>query len=116
MAVEKDKVRVLHDGAHSVAVNNRSRVRDQLACPAAGEKRSLMKKARAAGSRLFSVVGDVERAHRRFTVRPSDWGWQACPLRPGTTWLNKVGAYGIGMCGLLVGPLGGRRAVRGWWW
>ena len=41
-------------------------------------------------------AGDVTKAHRGIKVRKEDWGYQACRLRPGTVWLNKVGTYGMG--------------------
>ena len=37
----------------------------------------------------------MSKAHRRIKIRQEDWGYQACRLRPGRIWLNKVGTYGM---------------------
>ena len=93
---EKTKIRVVHDGSNNVHVNHRIRVRDQLRCPGAGELKTIMQESKREGSRLFSILGDVSKAHRRIKIHPKDWGYQACKLTKGTVWLNKVGTYGIG--------------------
>jgi hypothetical protein len=36
VVVEKDKIRVVHDGTNKVCVNNRIKVRDQIRSPTAG--------------------------------------------------------------------------------
>ena len=86
---------MIHDASHKVQVNHRIRVMDQLRYPAAGDLRTLMKERLALGVRSFGLVGDVHKAHRRIKIRPEDWGFQACQLRPETVWLNCVGTYGL---------------------
>ena len=93
---EPSKIRVVHDGSNKVHVNHRIRVRDQLRCPGAGELKTIVRETKMEGSRLFAVLGDVSKAHRRIKIRPADWGYQACKLTKGTVWLNKVGTYGMG--------------------
>ena len=95
VVVEKDKIRVVHDGSNRVEVNNHIRPRDQQRCPGAGELRTLLTERRTLGLRGFAVVGDVSKAHRRIPVRQEDWGFQACRLVPGKVWVNKVGTYGV---------------------
>eukprot|EP00974_Lingulodinium_polyedra_P081481 7889968-Lingulodinium_polyedra.AAC.1 len=54
-----------------------------------------MREGREAGRKLFGLAGDASKAHRRVKIRKEDWGYQACRLRPGRVWLNKVGTYGM---------------------
>ena len=80
---EKDKIRVVHDGSNRVHVNRKIRVLDQIRCPSAGELRTILQEKLSAGTRVFSLQGDISKAHRRIKVRESDWGFQACQLSPG---------------------------------
>ena len=54
-----------------------------------------MKDCKTTGRSTFALKGDVSKAHRRVAVAESDWGMQACSLRPGKVWLNKVGTFGV---------------------
>ena len=92
---EPGKIRVVHDGSNGVHVNHRIRLQDQVRPPSAGELRVILKKAAAENSKMFVLVGDVSKAHRRIKVRRQDWGYQACRLEPGKIWLNCVGTYGM---------------------
>lgn len=93
---EPGKIRVVHDGSNAVLVNHKIRPRDQTRAPGAGEVRTVMREKAELGRRIFCLAGDVAKAHRQIKVRKEDWGYQACRLRPGTVWLNKVGTYGMG--------------------
>ena len=112
VVVEKDKIRVVHDGAHGVKVNNRIRVRDHVRMPTAGEIRSLLTERRRERRRTFALLGDASKAHRRIKVKAKDWGYQACRLKPGTVWINKVGTYGISPAGYYWGRLAAACLVR----
>ena len=92
---EPGKIRVVHDGSNGVHVNHRIRPRDQVRYPGAGELRTILRSKAAANKKLFVVAGDVSKAHRRVKIREEDWGYQACRLRPGRVWLNRVGTYGM---------------------
>ena len=66
-----------------------------------------MEERRQRGQRGFAILADASKAHRRIKVRPEDWGLQACRLRPGTVWVNKVGTYGVGSAGYWWSRLAG---------
>ena len=95
VVAEKDKIRVVHDGSHTVHVNHRIKVRDQIRCPGAGDVRAILQERVSAGARSFGVLGDVSKAHRRIKIAERDWGYQACQLEDSTIWVNKVGTYGM---------------------
>ena len=97
-ALEKDDdtFRVIHDGSHGVLVNHAIVPRDQVRVPSIAELRVILYLMTLAGAKFFGLKGDVSKAHRRVKVRRKDWKYQACQLRPGTIWLNKVGTFGIG--------------------
>ena len=75
--------------------------------PGAGEVKAILLERRSEGRRGFALLGDASKAHRRVAVRPEDWGLQACRLRPGYIWLNKVGTYGVGSAGYFWSRLAG---------
>ena len=93
---EPNKIRVVHDGSNTVHVNHRIRPRDQIRSPGAGELRTILRENSSSKRRLFGLAGDVSKAHRRIKIREADWGFQACRLRDGYIWVNKVGTYGMG--------------------
>jgi len=101
---EKEKIRIVHDGTHGVHVNHRIRVQDQARGPTAGEIKALMreKMETSSGARQFLILGDISKAHRRIKIRFSEWGYQACRVEEGCTWVNCVGTYGV--------------ASAGYWW
>ena len=98
---EKDKIRLVHDATNKVQVDNRIRVRDQARPPGAGEMRTLQRERqeRRGGAKMFAVIGDASKAHRRIKVKEEDWGYQACRREPGRVWLNTVGTYGLALAG-----------------
>ena len=57
--------------------------------------RILLRDSRQCDRKLFCLAGDVSKAHSRIKVKSQDWGFQACRLREGRAWLNKVGTYGV---------------------
>ena len=93
---EPGKIRVVHDGSNVVRVNHRIRPRDQTRSPGAGDLRRILRDRAAAGSKMFAIAGDISKAHRRIKIREQDWGFQACRLEHGKTWVNCVGTYGMG--------------------
>ncbi len=109
LAKSDESYRVLHDGTHRVLINPEVRPRDQIEVPGIGQEKFIMGDLAARGSSAFSLVADVEKAHRRFKVLPRDHGLVACQLEPDKVWLNHVGVFGIGSSGywfarLIAGP------------
>ena len=109
---EPGKIRVVHDGSNGVGVNHRIRPRDQTRSPGAGELRQLMREWAAEGRKSFALAGDVSKAHRGIKIRREDWGFQACRLRPGKVWVNKVGTYGMGSAAYYWARAAGALLVR----
>ena len=58
--------RVLHDGTHKVHLNPEIRARDQVDLPGIKEEKIIMRDLAARGCSGFSLVADVDKAHRRF--------------------------------------------------
>ncbi len=88
--------RVVHDGTHGVRLNNEVKPRDQVRMPGPGEVRALLGRASVTPGVHFSLSADISKAHRRFVNRESDWGLQACRIRPPNLWVNRVGTFGVG--------------------
>ena len=107
VVAEKKKIRVVHDASNGVGVNHRIKVLDQVRYPGAGELKQVLEERRLKGQRGFAILADAPKAHRRVKVHPADWGLQACRLRPGTIWVNKVGTYGVGSAGYWWSRLAG---------
>ena len=63
--------------------------------PGRGEIRQVLADLRKTGKKGVCLLGDIKKAHRRIKIRRRDWGFQACRLRPGRVWVNKVGTYGM---------------------
>jgi hypothetical protein len=97
-AIEKGphSFRVVHDGTHGVRLNNEVKPRDQVRMPGPGEVRALLERASNTPGVHFSLSADISKAHRRFVNRESDWGLQACRIRPPNLWVNRVGTFGVG--------------------
>jgi hypothetical protein len=97
-AIEKGphSFRVVHDGTHGVRLNNEVKPRDQVRMPGPGEVRALLERASVTPGVHFSLSADISKAHRRFVNRESDWGLQACRIRPPNLWVNRVGTFGVG--------------------
>ena len=93
--VEKDKLRVLHDGTHRTMVNHKIRCLDKLRMPGVREKHHLLRVFKEKKQVPLSILGDVMNAHRRVKILPEEHGMLGCKLREPTTWVNKVGTFGL---------------------
>eukprot|EP00438_Fugacium_kawagutii_P024156 Skav213841 [mRNA] locus=scaffold315:237802:239760:+ [translate_table: standard] len=93
---DRGKKRVIHDGSHGVKVNHRIKCLDKVRMPSAREKRLLLEEFREEGAVVLSLVGDVEKAHRRIKYQTKEQGFLGCRCRTGgDIYVNKVGTFGI---------------------
>lgn len=92
------KKRVIHDGAHEIGVNNRIRCKDKVRMPGPREKRKLLQEFGEERCVVMSLVGDFEKAHRRFLYRAEERGFLACVAEENSeeVYINHVGTFGIG--------------------
>ena len=60
------KRRVIHDATHGTRINNRIRCRDKVRSPSSREKQYLLAFFQQCKASVFSLVGDISKAHRRF--------------------------------------------------
>ena len=92
------KKRVIHDGTHGVLVNHRIRCRDKVRMPGPREKRFLLEEFEGAREVVISMVGDFEKAHRRFLYQESERGFLGCKSssKSKVVYVNRVGTFGIG--------------------
>ena len=92
------KKRVIHDGTHGIGVNNRVRCRDKVRMPGPREKREVLEELEESREVVMALVGDFEKAHRRFLYQKSERGYLACKVREEDSfvYINKVGTFGIG--------------------
>ena len=113
--VEKDKLRVLHDGTRTTRVNHRVRCRDRQRMPGVAEVHTILREARARKALLFSLLGDFKGAHRCVKILESEWGMLACRLGPDSVWVNKVGTFGCSSAAYWWGRLAGAltRGIHG---
>ena len=88
--------RVLFDGTNGIAVNSRTRIRDQERAQIAADlKRSMWEKA-SSGLRTFALTGDVSEAHRQVPIARRDWHLLVCRVVDGgtvcvnTVWTSDV--------------------------
>ena len=91
------KRRIIHDASHGVKINHRIRCRDKLRSPGAREKQYLLAHYSGRQAPLFSLVGDISKAHRRFLHAPEERGLLACRVRDDSheIYINKVGTFGV---------------------
>eukprot|EP00438_Fugacium_kawagutii_P027692 Skav213622 [mRNA] locus=scaffold2986:518811:520007:+ [translate_table: standard] len=91
------KKRVVHDGTHGVGVNNRIRCVDKVRMPSAREKRALLSEYKTAKEVVISLVGDFEKAHRRFLYAAEERGFLGCRVdeTEDVVYVNRVGTFGI---------------------
>lgn len=75
--VASGKKRVIHDGTHGIGVNNRIRCLDKVRMPGAREKRKLLEDFKEERQVVLSIIGDFEKAHRRFKYKEEEWGFLA---------------------------------------
>ena len=92
------KKRVIHDGTHEIGVNNRIRCQDKIRMPGPREKRTLLEEFKAAKKTVISLVGDFEKAHRRFLYREEERGFLGCRVSADdeVIYVNRVGTFGVG--------------------
>ena len=70
-AIRKEKpggvitARVLFDGTHGIAVNHRTRVRDQERAPIAADIKRIMREKSLTNEPTFALTADVSEAHRQ---------------------------------------------------
>ena len=92
------KKRVIHDGTHGVGVNNRIRCLDKVRMPGPREKKEIMQGLEAEKMVVMALVGDFEKAHRRFLYQESERGFLGCKVEDeeDLVYVNKVGTFGVG--------------------
>ncbi|CAE8584251.1 unnamed protein product, partial [Polarella glacialis] len=92
------KLRIIHDATNKVRVNNRIKCLDKQRMPGAKEKFYILHYYKSRGVVLFSVLGDVSKAHRRFKYLEVEHGFLACQVDPkdDLIYVNKVGTFGVG--------------------
>eukprot|EP00435_Cladocopium_sp_Y103_P026445 s953_g6.t1 len=90
-------VRPLHDGTHSVRVNNHITYRDQIQCPGPAEVASVLRESVESREAPFCVSADIKAAHRLVKIRRRDWPYMCCKSNTdsSTVWVNQVGTFGI---------------------
>ena len=103
---------MVHDATHRVHINHKIKPRDQLRCPGAGELLTLLVEWRESDTKVFMLMGDASKAHRRIKIREADWGYQGCRTRKGRVWLNQVGTYGFGSAAYWWGRFAAASLVR----
>ena len=88
---------IIHDATHGTKVNNRIRCRDKQRSPGAREKMYLLAYYKARGDIVFSLVGDISKAHRRFLHKPSECGLLECRVKNDDPFIfiNRVGTFGV---------------------
>ena len=104
-----NKRRVIHDATHGTKINNRIKCRDKQRSPGAREKRYLLSYYKSRGDVVFSLVGDISKAHRRFLHDPSEHGLLACRVRSSDKhiYINKVGTFGVASASYWWGRIAG---------
>ena len=104
-----NKRRVIHDATHGTKINNRIKCRDKQRSPGAIEKRYLLSYYRSRGDVVFSLVGDISKAHRRFLHDPLEHGLLACRVKSSDKhiYINKVGTFGVASASYWGGRIAG---------
>ena len=104
-----NKKRIIHDATHGTKINNRIKCRDKQRSPGAREKMYLLSYYRKRNKVVFSIVGDVSKAHRRFLHHPSERGLLACRVRKddATIFINNVGTFGVASASYWWGRIAG---------
>ena len=84
--------RVLFDGSNGIAVNRRTRIRDQERAPVAADLKRVMREKARLGERTFALTADVAEAHRQIPIHPRDWHLLGCQVEVGSdVYINEVG-------------------------
>ena len=88
--------RVLFDGSNGIAVNRRTRIRDQERAPVAADLKRVMREKARVGEKTFAFTADVAEAHRQNPIHPRDWHLLGCQVEVGgDVYINKVGTFGV---------------------
>ena len=88
--------RVLHDGTNGLAVNTRTRIRDQERSPIASDLKRGMREKADMQQPTFALTADVCEAHRQVPIHPDDWKFLGCRVeKGGSVYVNTVGTFGI---------------------
>ena len=103
------KKRVIHDATHGTKVNNRIRCRDKTRSPSAREKQYLLAYFQKNRCSVFSLVGDISKAHRRFLHAPEERGLLACRILESDQfiYINRVGTFGLACASYWWGRIAG---------
>lgn len=103
------KLRVIHDATHGTKINNRIRCRDKVRSPSAREKQYILAHYKRKKAILFSLVGDISKAHRRFLHALEERGLLACRILDGDDhlYVNNVGTLGVGCASYWWGCISG---------
>ena len=80
-----------------LAVNTRTRIRDQERSPIAADLKRAMKEKAELGQRTFALTADVSEVHWQVPVHPSDRRFLGCQFaKVSTVYVNTVGTYRVG--------------------
>ena len=80
---------VLFDGTHGIAVNHRTRIRDQERGSIAADVKRIMREESKSGEATFE-------AHRQIPISRQDWHLLDCQVQPGgDVFVNTVGTFGV---------------------
>ena len=104
-----NKKRIIHDATHGTKINNRIKCRDKQRSPGAREKLYLLDYYKRRKKVVFSLVGDISKAHRRFLHHPSERGLLACRVNPRDDfiYINRVGTFGVASASYWWGRIAG---------
>ena len=104
-----NKKRIMHDATHGTKINNWIKCRDKQRSPGAREKLHLVDYYKKRKKVVFSLAGDISKAHRRFLHHPSERGLLACRVSPGDNFIfiNKVGTFGVASASYWWGRIAG---------
>ena len=87
---------VLFDGTHGIAVNHRTRIRDQERAPIAADLKRVMREKSKTDEPTFALTADVTEAHRQVPIDEQAWHLLGCQVRPGEeVFVNTFGTFGI---------------------
>ena len=70
--------RVLHDGTNGLAVDTRTRLRDQERSPFSADLKRALREKDKRGLNTFALTADVKEAHRQIPIHPRDWHLLGC--------------------------------------
>jgi hypothetical protein len=103
------KKRIIHDASNKVRVNHKIKCQDKQRMPGAKEKFTLLRYYKDRREVLFSILGDVSKAHRRFKHCKEEHGYLACKVKEtdSDVYVNKVGTFGVGSASYWWGRLFG---------